>query len=132
MIKKTMTAFTLCVGGSFCALTLSACVRMHADAKTDALFKAAKTNNVAEARRLIADGADVNAKSYLGLTVLMVAAGNNFVDVARLLLAVGADVDAADNYGETALLYALKNKSRDVTRLLLADVIELFEAAEAQ
>lgn len=72
---------------ALCVLTLSACVRLHADAKTNALFNAAKTNNAAEARRLIADGADVNAQSYFGITVLMTAAVNNAVNVVRLLLA---------------------------------------------
>ena len=36
----------------------------HADAKTDALVKAAAQNNVAEARRFIREKADVNAADY--------------------------------------------------------------------
>ena len=55
------------MAGLLCVLT--ACT----DAKTSALFKAARTNNAAEAQRLIADGADVDAQTYFGVTVLMVA-----------------------------------------------------------
>ena len=65
-------------------------VSAHADAKSDALIEEAKTNNAAEARRLIASGADVNAKTDNGSTALMIAAENNAADVARLLRDAGA------------------------------------------
>ena len=92
----------------------------NADATPDALITAAKDNNVAEARRLIADGADVKAKDNDGSTALMWAAWRNSPEVAKILLESGADVKATDKYGNTALWFAAANDSPDVARLLLA------------
>ena len=77
------------------AMLFASCqsTRVQKDAKTDALITAAKDNNVAEARRFIADGADVNATDSNGNTALIFVTKENSVDVARLLLAAGADAD---------------------------------------
>ena len=78
--------------------------RVQKDAKTEALITAAKDNNAAEAWRLIADGADVNAKGNEDWTALMWAVANNSSDAARLLLAAGADMNAKGNRGKTVLM----------------------------
>ena len=94
-------------------------VSTHADAKSDALIEAAKTNNAAEARRLIASGADVNAKVNDGWTALMSAALNKADDLAKLMIESGADVNAKDDKGKTALTYALERDASDVADILL-------------
>ena len=99
--------------GLFCALSA------HADAMGDALIEAAKTNNAAEVRRLIASGADVNAMSLYGGTALMSAAWTNAVDAAKLLIASGANINAKDNNGITALMWAVACGSEDVVDVLL-------------
>ena len=87
----------------------------------DALIAATENNNAAEVQRLIADGADVNAQDYDGMTALMAAAWANSVDIAKLLLAAGADMNAKDyDLGRTALMYAAQANSTDVAKLLLA------------
>ena len=50
----------------------------------------AEGNDTAEARRLIADGADVNAKDNRGKTALMMAVSHGHTDVVELLKAAGA------------------------------------------
>ena len=89
----------------------------HADAKTDALIKAAANNNIAKAKRLIAAGANVNSRNENDSTALMYA---DSPDMAELLLAAGAVVDAKQERGWTALMFAAERNSSDVARLLIA------------
>ena len=93
----------------------------HAEELADALITATENNDVAEVRRLIAVGADVNAKANDGKTALMLAAMNNSSDMAKLLIDAGADIEAKDKYSETALMKAAAQRnSTDVARLLIA------------
>ena len=56
---------------------------------------------------MLADGADVNARTRDGLTPLMRAAwGKHAAAVLELLIAHGAGVNAVNNHGETALIKA--------------------------
>lgn len=64
---------------------------------------AARTNNLAETRRLLASGADPNAKGERQAGPLMWAAMTGATDVAQLLIASGADVNAVDVEGFNAL-----------------------------
>lgn len=57
--------------------------------------------------RLIAKGADVNAKANDGTTALMLATGKENTETAQLLIKKGADVNAKANDGTTALMLAL-------------------------
>ena len=64
-----------------------------------------KNGDVAQVRKLIDAGADVNAKYDDGSTALMWAASHRHADIAKMLLDAGADVNAKDYAGETALMY---------------------------
>ena len=66
--------------------------RVQKDERSNALITAAKDNNAAEARRLIADGADVNATDEYGNTALMIATEKEATDIAELLEAAGARI----------------------------------------
>ncbi len=55
---------------------------------------------------LIANGADVNAKSLDGLTALMYAAGEGNTGIVNLLLSSGAMINTVDNTGQTPLIKA--------------------------
>ena len=72
------------------------------------LLRAAEKGDVAEVRRLLDAGANINGYDSLGLlTPLMAAAEKGHVDVVRLLLDRKADVNARDGAeGLTALDYA--------------------------
>ncbi len=69
---------------------------------------------------LLANRADVNAKSNGGVTPLNIAATKGY-DVVELLLANKADVNAKDWAGLTPLHYATDKGYKDVVELLLAN-----------
>jgi len=75
-------------------------------------------------RKLLDEGADVNASERHGLTALMLAVRGvpwtqGHTDVVKLLLENGAVVDAKDNFGWTALSWAARGGRSDVVELLL-------------
>ena len=72
----------------------------------EALLIAAEDKDWEKVRKLIAEGADVNAEDVpWGETVLMYAARyNENPKVIKELIAAGADVNAKDNDGCTALM----------------------------
>lgn len=65
-----------------------------------------------EAKRLIAEGADVNARNPKGTTPLMYAKTYAFstgdIEIIQLLLSNGADAQARDNSGKTAADYTIE------------------------
>ena len=70
------------------------------------LIQAAIAGDNPHIRRLIHQGADVNAKDTYGDTPLMYAARHGHSRSAALLIASGADVNARDAYGVTAATWA--------------------------
>lgn len=68
---------------------------------------------------LIRKGADVNAKSVLGMTALMFAAGEGHDDVVRVLIDSGVGVNARNDEGATALMFAADQGHTTVVKLLL-------------
>jgi ankyrin repeat protein len=107
---------------------------LHLD---EALVKAADSGNTALVERLLAAGADVNAKDNYGDTALIAAADDGHTDIVERLLAAGADVNAQNNDGRTPLIAAAKGgninpwddedyirvareRSTDIVRRLLA------------
>lgn len=70
---------------------------------------------------LVANGADVKARSKRGETPLADAAGRGDLDAVRLLLDKGADVNAVDYRGYTPLMHAVQydRDSPEIVKLLL-------------
>jgi hypothetical protein len=93
------------------------------------LMYAALSRNAEAIDRLLAAGADVNARSVDGLTALMAASGKNLPESVRLLLVYGAQIDAAienpERKGElnadraTALWLAAFNGAADAAQARL-------------
>jgi hypothetical protein len=72
------------------------------------------------ARLLIERGADIEAKTKNGQTVIHIAAFNDY-GISALLLEHGADANATDVYGSTPLHYAIyHNRNGRIVKLLLA------------
>eukprot|EP00741_Cyanophora_paradoxa_P022663 tig00021493_g21887.t1 len=71
-----------------------------------ALLKAVEQGNLSLARRLLENGADVEARLMNGFTPLLVACVMERPDLVRTVLEFGADVRAAASDGRTAITFA--------------------------
>ncbi|WP_020389195.1 ankyrin repeat domain-containing protein [Kribbella catacumbae] len=83
------------------------------------LIAAAWKNDIAEVRRLIAVGADVNATDNTGQSAFLIAASEGYVDLLDLTLRHGADVASLDGYRGTALIRAAERGHAAVVGRLL-------------
>jgi ankyrin repeat protein len=83
-----------------------------------ALHAATASANLAIARRLIMQGADVNARQVNNFVPLHNAAQNGQIEMIELLLSRGADVNAPSDDGKTALTFALEHEHYDAAKLL--------------
>ena len=89
------------------------------------LIGAAWDNNVAEARRLIDAGADVNYEDETQQSAFLIAASEGYIDLLELTLRNGADVHARDSYNGTALIRAAERGHAHVVRRLLETDVEV-------
>ncbi len=83
-----------------------------------ALFNAILKGRVAVVQTLLAQGANVNARTVSGKTPLMAAAYKGYSDIVQLLLENGADPNAHDAKGDTALKIAERNGYTRIADLL--------------
>jgi uncharacterized protein len=91
------------------------------------VLAAAYENDVAAAEKLIAAGADVNAKDDTEQSAYLIAT-SEVGDDPRLLeatLAAGADVNAKDSYNGTGLIRAAERGNHRIIRRLLDTDIEV-------
>jgi len=70
-------------------------------------------------RILIENGANVNAKSFLGFTPLHRATLHGFQECAQLLINNGADVHTPSNFNQTPLHFAALQGQYDIMKLLI-------------
>lgn len=82
------------------------------------LVNAALQGDLATIRRLLDRGVDVNAKSSIGSTALMLAAGLGHREAVEEFLAHGADVTARNEAGQSAVTLATSNGYLEVAQLL--------------
>ena len=99
-------------------------VRDRGAAALDAALRdAAWADDVAAARRLVAQGADVDAKDETQQSAYLVATSEGYLDLLELTLAAGADVDAKDSWNGTGLIRAAERGHHLVVgRLLRAGI----------
>ena len=75
--------------------------------------------DVAEARRLLDDGADVSLANNYGATAMGLAAEVADTEILKLLLEAGADADSPNPDGQTALLAVARTGNVEAAELLL-------------
>jgi ankyrin repeat protein len=68
---------------------------------------------------LLAKGADREARTLTGATVLHVAVASSKIEVVRALIKAGADLNARDNNGFTPLMVAGQQGELEIVELLL-------------
>ncbi|WP_019146284.1 ankyrin repeat domain-containing protein [Aeromicrobium massiliense] len=83
------------------------------------LRDAAWDDDVPRARRLVEQGADVNAKDDTQQSAYLVATSEGHLDLLRLTLAHGARVDDKDGWNGTGLIRAAERGHADVVGTLL-------------
>lgn len=85
------------------------------------LRKAAEDGNLGELKQALEKGADVNAKTQDGMTLLMDAARDGDTTFVQELLAQkGIEVNAKNDNGITALMFAATWRQTKIVKLLLA------------
>lgn len=89
-------------------------------AEDRALIAAAERGDAAATRKLLGNGASINARDSAGRTALLAATHGNRVEVARILIAAGADVNAKDNMEDSAFLYAGAEGRNEILKMTLA------------
>jgi ankyrin repeat protein len=75
--------------------------------------------DIAEATRLVRDGADVSLANNYGATPMSLAAEVGNADMLKLLVEAGANVDSPNPEGQTALMAVARTGNLEAARLLL-------------
>ena len=95
-------------------------------ARLDARLRdAAWANDVPRAGRLIARGADVNAKDETEQSAYLIATSEGYLDLLELTLRNGADVGSLDRFDGTGLIRAAERGHWDVVGRLVRAGVEL-------
>ena len=94
--------------------------RGNVEQLTAQLIRAADDGDLAQVKRLVRRGADVNGRDEEGQTALMWAAMWGYVDVMTELMDQGADVTLETKDGSTALSCASVMKHENARQLLVA------------
>jgi ankyrin repeat protein len=89
------------------------------------LLRASRSHDLADAQRLINEGANVDGRDQSGSTALMNAAMKNDPEMVELLLSCGADVNLKDDIEWTALHYAAQNYCCEIAEKLIAGGAEI-------
>jgi hypothetical protein len=96
--------------------------RVSGDKKKERpLIQAVQAGDLKKAKKLIANGTDVNQTDDVGFPALSIAAGRGDENVTKLLLDAGANVNARSaTLNDTALARAAQNGNGPAVRMLLA------------
>ena len=84
------------------------------------LMDAARSQDTAQVKELLKEGADPNSRDKNGRTPLMESASEGYTQTVRALLENGADVNATDRVGWTALFWAAFSRRTEALRALVA------------
>lgn len=123
-MKKSVVILALALGFSISNLNASN-VNLASDEnnviiqthEVSPLCKAVATGNTEEVKRLLNNGADVNAKSN-GMMPIHYAAKFNRVEIIKLLITAGSEIHKPCDLGYTALGLAKISKAVDAEQFL--------------
>src|SRR5690606_31950656 len=82
-------------------------------------------NDIEAASRLIAAGADVNARDTIEDSPYLVAGAHGRVEILRLTLANGANLKSVNRFGGTALIPAAEKGHPEAVALLIEAGVDL-------
>lgn len=85
-------------------------------ALSDALWRSGLSGAI---EILFKNAIDINAKSFIGATLLMKAAETPKLDLVKLLCHHGAEINAVNNFGNTALIKAAQKKHFHIAKYLV-------------
>lgn len=98
----------------------------HAQAPLDReLIAAAERGDLPSAKRLIARGANVNAKDEKQDSAFLIASARGRTEIVELTLAAGADLKSTNRYGGTGLIPACHYGHLETVKLLLTTKIDV-------
>ena len=92
---------------------------MEPEEQANSLHKAAAAGDIEQVKKLISEGANIDAKDKQGRTPLHNAAANGRMEVAELLIEKGANVNALHNSGGTPLHVAVNGGHKEIVELLI-------------
>ena len=118
MPKAASAAFLLLVFAT--QILFGPAMAQQGNEKERQMIAAAERGELPVVRRLLADGARIDARDQRGRTALLAATQRNRVDIARFLIQEGADVNAKDFIQDTPFLYAGAEGRDEIVRLTLA------------
>lgn len=91
----------------------------------DDFIKAAKNGDIAEVRKYINRGVDIDAKDEYSMNALLYAICEGHTKIVELLIDKGADINATDNSGITALMFACYHGHIEIVKLLIAAGVDI-------
>ncbi len=98
----------------------------HAQTPLDReLIAAAERGDLPSVQKLIARGANVNAKDDKQDSAFLIASANGHTAVVKATLAAGADLKSTNRYGGTGLIPACHHGHLETVKLLLSTAIDV-------
>jgi ankyrin repeat protein len=113
MAKAASAAFLLLV-------TVAPMAAQQGNDREREMIVAAERGELVIVRKLLAEGARINARDQRGRSALLAATQRNEIEVARYLIREGADVNAKDFVQDTPYLYAAAEGRIEILKMALA------------
>ncbi|MFC1781833.1 ankyrin repeat domain-containing protein [Planctomycetota bacterium] len=124
VVLLLVALFTIPIGCALTSRSMTETATEQEETYYDSLFEAVEAGDLAEVKRLIDEGANVNAQDEDGMTPLawFIFAGQRplNIEIAELLIDEGADVNLADKWDEPPLYFAIVNNLKELINFLVS------------